>query len=61
MVKFGSALFGYGGHSSLWAESAKLEADSIGYDAITRVSRLSGLRRLNSEPKRWPQGCIYAI
>jgi hypothetical protein len=51
----GLALFGYGGHCSLWTHSTKLTAYSVGNDEIAAVSRLSGLSWLNSGPKRWPQ------
>ncbi len=40
------------------AHSAKLTADCMGHDEIAEVSRLSGLKRLNSGLKRWHQSTL---
>jgi hypothetical protein len=51
-LRFDLAFVGFCGHCSLWTQSAKLTADSVGRDEI---AGLSGLSRLNSRPKQWPQ------
>jgi hypothetical protein len=51
-IWFGLTLVDYGGHKSLWKQSAKLTADSIGYEEIADFSWLC---QIYSGPKRGPQ------
>ncbi len=56
---FWFANFDFGRHSSQWKQSAKLTADSVEHDEMADFWMVSQLSRLNSGPKRWPQGNFF--